>query len=67
MSELKMKTLKQIFIRKATLKPQTSMTLSVREARNCVKEWLQQKLDDMPKGEFGEKTMLLELLEELKK
>ena len=32
---------------------------------NGVKEWLQQKLDIMLKGEYGEKTMLLILLKEL--
>ena len=30
-----------------------------------VREWLQQKLNAMPAGEWGEKSMLLELLEEL--
>ena len=34
---------------------------------NGVKEWLQQKLDTMPKGEYGEKTMTIKLLEELEK
>jgi len=30
------------------------------------KEWLELKLSAFPKGEWGEKTMLLELLDELK-
>jgi len=34
---------------------------------SAVREWLQHKLDAMPKGEWGEKSMLLELLDELKK
>ena len=32
---------------------------------NGVKEWLQQELDTMQKGEYGEKTMIIKLLEKL--
>lgn len=42
-------------------------TMFVSEILPCVKMWLQQKLDAMPNGEWGEKTMLIELLEELGK
>lgn len=57
----KMETLKQILYENDY--PSYIINLVIRN----VKEWLQQKLDKMPKGEFGEKSMLLELLEELKK
>ena len=57
-----MKTLKQILnqnhlIAKEMYYPEITL--------RSVREWLQQKLDAMPKGEWGEKSMLLELLEEL--
>lgn len=71
-----MKTLKQIYI-DATVKRIVkegilNEILAKKLAKEnwktlnpLIKEWLQQNLDEMPKGEFGEKTMLLVLLEEL--
>jgi len=62
-----MKTLKQIFIKKSNVKPQTSNTLSVREARDGVKEWLQQKRKHFEKGDLilTDLGVIDELLEEL--
>lgn len=63
-----MKILKQIFIKKANVKPQTSKTLSVREARDCVKEWLKQKHHKKVSFvEDVENKFIDELLEELEK
>ena len=41
------------------------LPLQWQDFMKAVKLWLQQKLDAMPKGEWGEKSMLLELLDEL--
>ena len=38
-----------------------------KEVVNVFKKYLQQKLDNMQKGEFGEKTILLKILKDLEK
>jgi len=38
---------------------------AIDEVVKGVKIWLQQKLAEMPRGEYGEKTMMLALLDEL--
>ena len=48
-----MKTLKQILEREG---------LDYECLTELVREWLQQELDTMPKGEYGEKTMTIKLL-----